>query len=115
MGKRKRKRWHKHKEFVEIYTSKNHWKRVELIKNKGSIIIIKLPSGEIIGRKNKRVRPIVHIVSSKYDCTKNSYTKKFRSKKKRKKRFKRTSNKRIVVSNKWRDPKKLRPEDYKEK
>ena len=106
MTKRKRKHG-KYKLFIEIRTSKNQWKRVELIKNKGSIIIIKLPSGEIVGRKNKQVRPVTRRISSKASYEQNSYTKKFRTKKKRKQRMKKVGNKHPNISNKWKDPKKL--------
>ena len=114
MRHKKRKKYDANKIFVEIRTAKNHWIRVELLKSKGGIIIIKLPNGQVIGRKNVRVRPVIQRVNTiKVSGTKNSFTKNFKTKKKRRKISQKKSNKRPPISNKWKDPKKINPKDLK--
>lgn len=92
--------------YVEVKTNKNGWMEVEYIGpwNNGKIKI-KLPDGQIIIRKNKNVRSVVHLVRSKNPLT-NSYWKQFKTKKKRRKVLKRGGTKKFKkLSNKWKDPK----------
>lgn len=60
MKKKRRLRYKKNINFIEIKTNKRGWISVELIACLGKRIIIRLPEGQVISRKNIHVRPMMN-------------------------------------------------------
>lgn len=75
-----------YKGYIEVKTNKNGWTKVELLENRGGILIIKMPDGQVIGRKSTNIRPVIkRIEGKKSSGTHDSFTRKFKTKKKRNK------------------------------
>lgn len=75
------------KKLIEIFTNKRGWVIVELLKvNNNGTILIRLDNGQVILRKNKRVRWfVVRRVTKKYADPDKRWRKSFKSKKRRRK------------------------------
>ena len=75
-----------YKRYIEIKTNRNGWTKVKLLENRGGVLIIKMPDGQIIGRKSANVRSVIKRVEGKKSSgTHDSFTRKFKTKKKRNK------------------------------
>lgn len=104
--KRKKEKEHQNR-YVEVKTNKKGWVKVEFLQLwPNGKILIRLPDGQVIIRKNKHVRSVTSIVVGRKTSLKSSYWKQFKTKKKRRKVLKKGKKKVFKkLSDKWKDPK----------